>query len=78
MRVAAQIEISAPREVVWEWITDPRRYLHFMSGVTRWEICSDEPTGCGARYRTLMRVGSAEMQDALSELQEERTLPVVG
>ena len=32
-----------------------------MSGVTRWEVESDEPTGLGARYRMLMRVGSAEI-----------------
>jgi uncharacterized membrane protein len=35
--------------------------LSFMSGVTRWEIAGDEPTGLGARYRMLMRVGSAEI-----------------
>jgi uncharacterized membrane protein len=32
-----------------------------MSGVTRWEVVSDEPTGLGARYRMLLRVGSAEV-----------------
>ena len=60
MRVAAQIDISAPREVVWDWITDPTRQLHFLSGVTRWEVSGDQQRGCGARYRMLMRVGSAE------------------
>jgi uncharacterized membrane protein len=61
MRVAAQIDVSAPREVVWDWITDPARQLHFLSGVTRWEVCSEQQRGCGARYRMLMRVGSAEI-----------------
>jgi uncharacterized membrane protein len=61
MRVAAGIEISAPPEQVWEFIVDPERYLHFMSGITRWEVCSAEPKGLGARYRMLMRVGSAEV-----------------
>jgi uncharacterized membrane protein len=42
-------------------ITDPSRYLHFMAGLTRWEVVSKEPRGLGARYRTLMRVGSAEV-----------------
>jgi uncharacterized membrane protein len=32
-----------------------------MSGITRWEVVSDEPTGGGARYRMLFRVGSAEV-----------------
>ena len=61
MRVSAQIEVAAPPEQVWEFIVDPERYLHFMSGITRWEVCSDSPRGLGARYRMLMRVGSAEV-----------------
>jgi uncharacterized membrane protein len=61
MRVAAQIEISAPAEVVWTFVDDPGRYLHFMSGITRWEVVGDRRSGLGARYRVLMRVGSAEI-----------------
>ncbi|MFL5821031.1 MAG: SRPBCC family protein [Solirubrobacteraceae bacterium] len=61
MRVGAAIDISAPAEAVWEHVSDPERYLHFMSGVTRWEVVSDEPRGLGARYRMLFRVGSAEV-----------------
>jgi uncharacterized membrane protein len=61
MRVQANIDIAAPRATVWEFIVDPARYLHFMAGVTRWEVASDNATGLGARYRTLMRVGSAEV-----------------
>jgi uncharacterized membrane protein len=61
MRLAARVDVSAPAEAVWEFITDPARYLHFMAGVTRWEVVSDEPSGLGARYRMLMRVGSAEI-----------------
>jgi len=61
MRVMAQIDISAPADLVWERITDPSQYLHFMSGITRWEVVSEQDRGCGARYRSLMRVGSAEL-----------------
>jgi uncharacterized membrane protein len=61
MRVGAQIDVSAPGEEVWAFIVDPSRYLHFMQGVTRWEVCSENDRGLGARYRTLMRVGSAEV-----------------
>jgi uncharacterized membrane protein len=32
-----------------------------MSGVTRWEVAGEEPTGLGARYRMLFRIGSAEV-----------------
>ena len=42
MRVdASTIEIAAPREAVWELVTDPARYLHFMDGVTRWEVAGE-------------------------------------
>jgi uncharacterized membrane protein len=61
MRTRAAIDIAAPPEVVWEFVADPRHYLHFMSGVTRWEISGERSQGAGARYRMLMRVGSAEV-----------------
>ena len=61
MRAQASIQVSAPADAVWAFITDPSRYLHFMSGVTRWEVVGDKPTGLGARYKMLMRVGSAEI-----------------
>lgn len=61
MRASARTVVSAPIESVWEIVSDPERALSFMSGVTRWEVQSDEPRGLGARYRMLMRVGSAEI-----------------
>ncbi len=61
MRVRAAIDVAAPPQLVWEFVTDPGRYLHFMSGITRWEVTSEQDRGLGARYRTLMRVGSAEV-----------------
>jgi uncharacterized membrane protein len=61
MRVACAIDVSAPPEQVWEFITDPERYLHFMHGITRWEVDGEQAVGMGARYRMLMRVGSAEV-----------------
>ena len=61
MRIAASAEINAPPEAVWEFIADPSRYLHFMSGITRWEVSGDRRDGLGARYRMLLQVGSAEV-----------------
>jgi uncharacterized membrane protein len=62
MRVQAGIQISAPATTVWSFVGDPSRYLHFMAGMTRWEACGeDNAMGIGSRYRTLMRVGSAEL-----------------
>src|SRR5437764_15074062 len=61
MRVAESIEVNAPPPLVWALVSDPSRYLHFMSGVTRWSVDGEQRTGLGARYRMLMRVGSAEV-----------------
>jgi uncharacterized membrane protein len=61
MRVGAALDITAPAEAVWAFVDDPARYLHFMSGITRWEVAGEEPSGLGARYRMLMHVGSAEV-----------------
>lgn len=76
MRVNERIEIGAPPEAIWEYISDPTRYLHFMSGITRWEVESEQPTGKGARYRMLMRVGSAEIGGLIElvEFNEPRDL----
>lgn len=61
MRLNDSIEIAAPQKLVWDYLADPTHYLHFMSGVTRWEPASDRRSGLGARYRMLLRVGAAEV-----------------
>ena len=61
MRVNQSVEIKASADLVWAQISDPAQYLHFMHGVTRWEVQGETATGMGARYRMLMRVGSAEV-----------------
>ena len=61
MRLNESIVISAPPKLVWDYVTEPSNYLHFMSGVTRWEVAGEQRTGLGTRYRMLIRVGSAEV-----------------
>ena len=61
MRVESTLEISAPPALVWGYVSDPSRYLDFMSGITRWEVVGTKRSGLGARYRMLLRVGSAEV-----------------
>jgi uncharacterized membrane protein len=61
MRVEREIVVNAPRDAVWEHITDPGNYTSFFSGITRWDVEGRKRRGLGARYRILMRVGSAEV-----------------
>jgi carbon monoxide dehydrogenase subunit G len=68
MRINASVIVRAPREQVWETITEPTAYLDFMSGVTRWDIEGEvgdpdrtDVIELGTRIRMLMRVGSAEV-----------------
>ena len=61
MRIAEHVDVAAPPSVVWEQVSDPSRVLDFFAGVTRWECVGGPRAGLGARYRMLMRVGSAEV-----------------
>ena len=61
MRIAEHVDVAAPAPLVWAQVSDPSRVLHFFAGVTRWEVEGEQRTGLGARYRMLMRVGSAEV-----------------
>lgn len=76
MRISSQIDIAAPAAAVWEFITDPEKQLQFMAGITRWEVDGDVDRGMGARYRMLMRVGSAEVGSLIEvvEFTENRDL----
>jgi uncharacterized membrane protein len=72
MRVGASLVIAAGAERVWSVVSDPERVLSFMSGVTRWEVAGEEPTGLGARYRILLRVGSAEIGGLVEVVEWDR------
>jgi uncharacterized membrane protein len=61
MRIAEKIDVDSAPELVWEQVSDPARVLHFVAGVTRWEVEGSQRTGLGARYRMLLRVRSAEV-----------------
>jgi len=61
MRVEQEVVVNAPREVVWDYVTNPANYTDFFAGITRWEVESRKKRGFGARYRMLLAVGSAEV-----------------
>jgi uncharacterized membrane protein len=61
MRLKESIIIAASPQQIWDYLAEPNNALHYMSGVTRWEVQGERRTGLGARYRMLLRVGSAEV-----------------
>ena len=70
MRVNESIVVHAPAERVWEFVREPDNYLRFMSGITRWEVEGDIHAGLGARYRMLLRIGSAEIGGVIEIIEE--------
>jgi uncharacterized membrane protein len=76
MRLNESTIISAPPKLIWEYIADPANALHYMSGVTRWEVVGEQRTGLGARYRMLIQVGSAEVGGLIEvvEFSEQRDM----
>lgn len=69
MRLRAEVTIDAPPAAVWRFVGDPRGQLRFWTGLTRYEPVGRRLTGVGARYRVLMRLGSADV-GSLIELVE--------
>jgi uncharacterized membrane protein len=61
MRIESSVTIDAPREAIWDYVTDPANPLEFMVGLTRWEVSGTIERGLGARYRVLLHVGSADV-----------------
>ncbi len=60
MRLRESTVIAASPRAIWDYLLEPDNALQYMAGVTRWEVEGDKRSGLGARYRMLMRVGSAE------------------
>src|SRR5438874_10291388 len=61
MRLEDCIEISTPRQAVWDTIADADLYPTFMAGVTRWDVKPPASMGLGARIDFRMAVGSAQV-----------------
>ncbi len=61
MRLAESIHIRASQQEVWDYITDFTNYGEFVAGLTRWELEGEKQAGLGARYRLLVRAGSADV-----------------
>jgi len=61
MKVSASAEVAASPEAVWALVGDLPRWPDFVAGLTRWDVEGRRRSGLGARYRALMRIGSADV-----------------
>ena len=72
MRVEQHTRVAAPPERVWDFISEPLNYEHFMAGITRWDVQGERRTGAGARYAMRMKVGSAEVGGLIEVVEFDR------
>jgi uncharacterized membrane protein len=72
VRLKESVTLRASPEEVWDYIENPANWLHFMAGVTRWEVAGEKQNGLGARYRMLIRVGSAEVGGLVEMVEWDR------
>jgi uncharacterized membrane protein len=61
VRIEQKVTVDAPRQLVWEYVTEPANYPVFIDGLTRWDVAGDRHKGLGARYRMLIKVGAADV-----------------
>ena len=61
MRIERETTVDAPRQRVWELVSDPAGYPAFFHAITRFDLTGDVDRGLGARFSMRMRVGSADV-----------------
>lgn len=61
MRVEESIRIAAPREEVWDYVSQPDCYPEFMVGSTWSPVPGEPPSGPRARYSIEIRVRSIDL-----------------
>lgn len=61
MRLQECIEIAAPRQEVWDFLSDAENHRLFMAGLTRWDIKKGSRLKKGSRIDMRMAVGSAQV-----------------
>lgn len=71
MRVEQRACIEAPRERVWEVVSDPRRYQDFFQGLVVADVLSEHATGCGARWSIRLVVGAAALGGTVEVVEHE-------
>jgi uncharacterized membrane protein len=61
MRINESVKVDASCEDVWNFIAEVDNYPKFLVGLTRWEVIGENRGGLGARFRTLIHIGAADV-----------------
>jgi len=72
MRVEESVVIDAPRPQIFDYATEPGNVERFFKAITRWEPDGAKRKGLGARYKTRIRLGSAEVGSYVEVVEWER------
>jgi hypothetical protein len=54
------VDVARPQREVFEYVTDPTRFIEWQHGVVKGEMDGHGPHGVGARCLTTRRIGFAE------------------
>ena len=61
MRIEESVTIGAPRDQVWEAVSNIATASVFLQGIRFWTIEGEKTTGLRARYKVRLKAGSAEV-----------------
>jgi uncharacterized membrane protein len=61
VRVEESIRIAAPRDRVWRYVSEPKRYSEFIVGSTWKPVAGEPPSGPRARFEMGIEVRSIDL-----------------
>jgi Polyketide cyclase / dehydrase and lipid transport len=78
--ITTTIDIGRPQMEVFDYVTDPTRFIEWQHGVVAGHMEADGPHGVGARCLTTRRIGFAErpVTSELTHIQRPRTWGIRG
>jgi hypothetical protein len=78
--ITTTIDIGRPQTDVFDYVTDPTRFIEWQYGVVAGHMEGDGPDGVGARCLTTRRIGFAErpVTSEITHIQPPRTWGIRG
>ncbi|MCL4479712.1 MAG: SRPBCC family protein [Deltaproteobacteria bacterium] len=78
--VTGKINLHAPMERVWKFITDPENFPKYVYGYSGGEVLTSDKTGVGARYRWYGKIGILKLKsvEEIVEWEDNRRVAYSG